>query len=130
MTVSGNLGGKEPVVNNVLSSNEQEIYPTNSFEEDYLEFEFQRDRNYYVNLRQTNLALKLNFVKARSYETYKTKEVKRNIIKKQKNLQKQGKHRKRNKRLQVVSLSCKQHFAFSFSNVEVHINNQQFHNSN
>ena len=84
VTVSGNLGGKVPVVNDVLSSNEQEIYPTNSFEEDYLEFEFQRDRNYYVNLRQTNLALKLNFVKARGYETYKTKEVKKNIIKKQK----------------------------------------------
>ena len=33
-------GGKVPVANDVFSSNEQEIYPTNSFEEDYLEFDF------------------------------------------------------------------------------------------
>ena len=35
------------------------------------------DRNYYVDLRQVDLALKLKFVKARGYETYYTREVKK-----------------------------------------------------
>ena len=76
MAVSGNLGGKVPVVDDVLSSNEREIYPTTSLDENCIEFEFQTDRNYYVDLRQSYLALKLKLVKGRGYETYNTKEVK------------------------------------------------------
>ena len=53
VAVSGNLGGKVPVVDNVLSSHEQEIYPATSFDENCIEFDFQTDRNYYVDLRQT-----------------------------------------------------------------------------
>ena len=51
VAVSGNLGGKVPVVEDVLSSHEQEIYPTTSLDESCIEFEFQTDRNYYVDLR-------------------------------------------------------------------------------
>ena len=51
--VSGNLGGKVPIVDDVLWSQEQEIYPTTSLVENCIEFEFQTDRNYYVDLRQT-----------------------------------------------------------------------------
>ena len=76
VAVSGNLGGKVPVVDDVLS-HEQEIYPTTSLDENCTEFEFQTDRNYYVDLRQTYLALKLKLVKGRGYETYNTKEVKK-----------------------------------------------------
>ena len=74
VAVSGNLGGKVPVVDNVLSSQEQEIYPTPSLDENCIEFEFQTDRNYYVDLRQTYLALKLKLVRGRGYQTYNTKE--------------------------------------------------------
>ena len=77
VAVSGNLGGKVPVVDDVLLSHEQEIYPTTSLDGNCIEFEFQTDRNYYVDLRQTYLALKLKLVKGRGYETYKTKEVKK-----------------------------------------------------
>ena len=77
MALSRNLGGKVPVVNDVLSSHEQEIYPTTSLDENCIEFEFQTDRNYYVDLRQTYLALKLKLVRGRGYETYNTKEVKK-----------------------------------------------------
>ena len=49
MAVSGNLGGKVPVVDDVLSSNEQEIYPTTSLDENCIEFDFQRYRNCYVD---------------------------------------------------------------------------------
>ena len=77
VVVSGNLGGKVLVVDNVLSSHEQEIYPTTSLDENCIEFEFQTDRNYYVDLIQTYLALKLKLVRGRGYETYNTKEVKK-----------------------------------------------------
>ena len=77
VAVSGNLGGKIPVVDDVLSSHEQEMYPTTSLKGNCKEFEFQTDRNYYVDLRQTYLALKLRLVGCRGYETYISKEVKK-----------------------------------------------------
>ena len=77
MALSGSLGGKVPIVDGVLSSHEQEIYPTNSLAENCIEFEFQTDRNSYVGLRQTYLALKLKLVRGRVYETYNTKEIKK-----------------------------------------------------
>ena len=40
---SGNLRGKVPVVDDVLSSHEQEIYPTTSLDENCIELEFQTD---------------------------------------------------------------------------------------
>ena len=58
VAVSGYIGGKVPVVADVLSSHEQEIYPTTSLDQNCLESGFQTDRNYYVDLRQTYLALK------------------------------------------------------------------------
>ena len=57
VTVFGNPGVKVPVVDDVLSSHEHEIYPTTSLDEDSIEFEFQTDRKVYVDLRQTYLAL-------------------------------------------------------------------------
>ena len=77
VAVSGKLGGKVPVVDDVLSSHEQEIYPTTSLDENCIEFEFSTDRNYYVDLRQTYLALKLKLLRGRGYEIYITKEVKK-----------------------------------------------------
>ena len=77
VTVSGNLGGKVPVVDDVLSSHEQEIYPTTSLEGKCIAFEFQPARNYYVDFRQTYLALKLKLFRGRGYETHNTKEVKK-----------------------------------------------------
>ena len=40
VVVSGNLGGKVPVVEDVLSSHEQEIYLTTSLDENCIEVEF------------------------------------------------------------------------------------------
>ena len=72
--VSGNPRRKVPIVDDVVSSHEQEIYPASSLDENCIEFEFQTDRNYYVDLRQSFMALKLKFVKGRGYATYKSKE--------------------------------------------------------
>ena len=77
MAVSGNLGGEVPVVDDVLSSHEQQIFPTTSLDENCIEFEFQTDRNYYVDLRQRYLVLNLKLVRGRDYQTYNTKEVKK-----------------------------------------------------
>ena len=71
LAVSGNLGRKIPVVDDVLSSHEQEIYPTTSLDENLIEFEVQMNRNYYVDLRQTYLALKLKLVRVTKLTTPK-----------------------------------------------------------
>ena len=63
---------KVPVEDDVLSSHEQEIYPTTTFDENCIEFEFQTDRNVYVNLRRTYLALKIKLAKGWGFDTYKT----------------------------------------------------------
>ena len=77
VAVSGNLGGKIPIVDDVLSSHEQENRPTTSLDEKCIEFEFQRDRNYYLDFRHSFLALMLKFVKGRGYDRYKSKEKKK-----------------------------------------------------
>ena len=76
LAISASLGGQVPAVDDVLASREKEIYSTTSLDENCIEFEFQMDRNYYVDLRQTYLALKLKLVRGRGYETYYNKEVK------------------------------------------------------
>ena len=45
VAVSGNPCVKVPVVDDVLSSHGQEIYPTTSLDENSIEFEFQTARN-------------------------------------------------------------------------------------
>ena len=125
--VSGNLGGKVPVVDDALSSHEQEIYPTTSRDEKYIEFEFQTDRSYYVDLRQTYLALKLKLVRGRVYETYNTREVK----KEHKEEAKAEEEETAEEDAPVPLITHVNNILHSiFSNVEVYINNQQMYNSN
>ena len=64
------------VVDNVLLSHEQEIYPTASPDENRIEFEFQTDRKVYVTLRQTYLVLKIKLIKGHDFDTYKITEKK------------------------------------------------------
>ena len=54
MAVSGNFGGKVPVVYDVLLSHEQEVYPTTSLDENCIEFDFKTDQNFYDVLRQSH----------------------------------------------------------------------------
>ena len=67
VSVSGNPGVKVPVVVNVLTSHEQQIYATTSLDESSIVFEFQTDRNVYMDL-----ALRIKLVKRRGSDTYKT----------------------------------------------------------
>ena len=65
VAVSGSPVTKVLVVDDVLSSHEQEIYPTSSLDGTCIEFEFQPGRNFYGDLRQTLLAFKLRLIKGR-----------------------------------------------------------------
>ena len=76
LTISVNLCGKVPVIDDALSSHEQEICPTNSLDENCMKLDFQTDWNYEVDLRQMYLALNLKYVKGRGYENHKSKEFK------------------------------------------------------
>ena len=127
MAVSGNPGGKVPVVDDVLSSHEQEIYPTTSLDEGCIEFEFQTDRNYYVDLGQTYLVLKLKLVRDRGYENYNCKEVKKEDKGKAKT--DEGKTAEEEAPVHLAT-HVKNILHSFFSDVEVYINNQQIYNSN
>ena len=127
VAVSGNLGGKVPVHDDVLSSHEQKIYPTASRDGNCVEFEFQTDRNFYVDLRQTYLALKLKLVRGRGDETYNTKEVKKEH-KEEAKAEEEGTVEEEAPVPLVTRVNNKMHS--NFSNVEVYINNQQIYNSN
>ena len=126
VAVCGNLVGKVPVVDDVLSSHEHELYPTTSLDENCMEFEYQTDRNYYVDLRQTYLAVKPEFVKSRGFETYNSKEVKTRA-------QRTGKVDVGTEEEQEAPVPLFTHvnnILYSvFSNGEVYINNQQIYKS-
>ena len=77
MPLCGNLAGKVPFVDDVLSSHEEESCPTTSLYQNCIEFELQTNRKYYVGLRESFLALKMKFVKGRGYDTYESKEKKK-----------------------------------------------------
>ena len=127
VAVSGNLERNVPVVDDFWSSHEQEIYPTISLDENCIEFEFQTDRNHYVDLRQTYLVLKRKLVRGPGYETYEGKEVK----KEHKREAKAEEEETTEEDAPVSLITHVNKFLHSiFSNVEVYFNNQQIYNSN
>ena len=129
VAVSGNLGGKVPILDDVLSSHEQENYPTTSLDENCIEFEFQTGRNYYVDLRQSFLALKLKFVKGRGYDTYESKEKKKEHKDESVVFSETGDDDSEEE--EVARVTYVNNIMHSiFPNVEVYINNQQIYNSN
>ena len=127
VAVSGNLGGKVPSVDDVLSSHEQEIYPTTSLDENCIEFEFQTDWDYYVNLRQSLLALNLKFDKGRGYDTFESKEKKKEHREESVVFTETGVDEEEEEVARVTYVKNIMHSMFS--NVEVYINNQQIYNS-
>ena len=129
VAVSGNLRVKIPIVHDyILSSHEQELYPTTSFDENWIEFEFQTGWNYYVDLRQSFLALKLKFVKGRGYDTYESKEKKKEYKDESVVFTETGTDDDEEEVARVTYVNNSMHSIFS--NVEVYINNQQIYNSN
>ena len=129
VAVAGNLGGKVPIVDDVLSSHEQEIYPTVSLYQNCIEFEFQTERNFYVDLRQSFLALRLKFVKGLGYDTYESGENKKEYDEESVVFSETGTDDEEGQE-EVARVTYVSNILHSiFSNVEVYINNQQIYNS-
>ena len=121
MAVSGNPGGKVHVVDAEVSSHEEDIHPTTSFDENCKEIVLQTNRNYYVDSRQTCLALKLKLFKGRGYKTYNSKGVK-------KEHKKEAKADLETEKEQEAPVPLNTHvnnILQFFSKVEVYINNQR-----
>ena len=130
MSVYGNLGGKVPIVDHVLFLHQQEIHPTTSLDENGVEFQFQTDWNYYVDLRQSFLALKLKFVKGRGYDTYVSREKKKEHKDESVAFPETGTDDEEEQE-EVARVTYVNNIMHSFfSNVEVYIHNQQSYNSN
>ena len=128
--MSENFGGKVSIVDDVLSTLEQEIYPTTLLDENCIEFEFQTDRNYYVNLRQSFLALELKCVKGRGYDTYESKKEKKEHKDECVVFTETGTDDS-DEEEEVTRVTYVNNIMHSvFSNVEVYINNRQIYNSN
>ena len=123
MAVSGSVGNKVLVVDNVLSSYEQQIYPTTSSDENSIEFEFQTDRNNYTDLRHACLSLVLKLVKHRGFDSYKKE------VKKEHNEAEDKKAGADEDKILVINhVNNSMHSIFS--NEEVNINHQLIYNSN
>ena len=128
VALSGNLGGKVLIFDGVLSSHEQEICPTTSLDENCIEFEFQTDWNYYVDLRQSFLALKIRFVKGRGYDTFESKEKKKEHTDESVVFTETGDDEEEEEVTRVTYVNNIMHSMFS--NVEVYINIQEIYKSN
>ena len=127
VAVSGNLGGKVPNIDDVLSLHEQEIFTTTPRDENCIKFEFQTDRNNYVDSRHSFLALKLKFVKRRGYDTNESKE-KKEEHKDESVVFTETRTDEDEEVARVTYVNNKMHSIFS--NVEAYINYQQVYNSN
>ena len=62
---------KVPVLETIISSYIQEVFPSTSLDESSIEFEFETDRNLYLDMRDTHLSLKLQLFKGRLFEAFK-----------------------------------------------------------
>ena len=129
VAVSGNLVGKVPVVDDVSSSHEQQIYCTTSLDENSIEFEFQTDRNYYVDLRQSFLAPKVKLDKGRDYDTHKSKEAKKEHKNEKQPTEAAANDEEDSTNSVPILTFLNNIMHFIFSKVEVYINNQQTYNS-
>ena len=62
---------KVPVSETIISSYTQELFPNTSLDESSIEFEFETNRNLYLDMRDTHLSLKLQLFKGRLFGAFK-----------------------------------------------------------
>ena len=68
---------KVPVLETIMSSYTQKVFPSNSLDESSIEFEFETDRNIYLDMRDTHLSLKLQLFKGRLFDAFKKEKAER-----------------------------------------------------
>ena len=69
---------KVPVLETIMSSYTQEIFPGTSMDESSIEFEFETERNLYLDMRDTHLRLKLQLFKGRLFDAFKKEKAEHN----------------------------------------------------
>ena len=62
---------KVSVLETIISSYTQEVFPSFSLDESSIEFEFETDRNLYLDMRDIHLSLKLQLFKGRLSDAFK-----------------------------------------------------------
>ena len=62
---------KVPVLETIMSSYTQKVFPSTSLDESSIEFEVETDRNLYLDMRDTHLSLKLQLFKGRLFDAFK-----------------------------------------------------------
>ena len=61
---------KVPVLETVISSYTQEIFPSTSSDENSIEFEFETDRNLHLDMQDNHIRLKLHLFKGRLFDVF------------------------------------------------------------
>ena len=98
-----------------------------SIDDNRIEFDFQTDRNFYVDLRQSFLALKLKIVKGRGYDTYESKENQKELKDESVVFTETGDDEEE----EIARVTFVNNILHSiFSTVEVYINSEHIYNSN
>ena len=112
-----------PVLEPIISSHIQEVYPTTSLDESSIEFEYETDRNVFIDMRDTHLLIKLKAHKNRFFDDYAEIDE-----------HKDGGDGVLDETTTAADYSYYTHvnnlLHSLFSNVEVYLNNYQVYNSN
>ena len=111
---------KIPVLEPIESCHIQEVYPSTSQDESSIEFEFETERSFYLDMRDIHLQIKVGLQKGRLFEDFMKKE----------------EHGKTDLGMTFLDddlqyLTHVNNLLHSpFSNCDVYLNNQQVYNSN
>ena len=102
-------------------------YPRTSFDENCIEFVLQTARNFYINLRQCDLVLKLKLLNGQIYETYNSNEVEKENKKEVEKAADEEMEEEEDRVSPVTHVNTILHSIIS--KIEVYINNQQVYTS-
>ena len=111
---------KVPAWETIISSYAQEVFPSTSRDGSSIEFEFETDRNLYLDLRDTHISLKLQLSKGRLFEAFKKEKAEH-----------KAKSEEDSDEEPQTYLTYVNNLLYSlFSNCEVYFNNTMVYNAN
>ena len=111
---------KAPVLETIMSSYTQEVFPSTSLDESSFEIEFETDRNLYLDMRDTHLSLKLQLFKGRLFDAFKNEKAE-HIAKSEEDSDEEP---------QTYLTYVNNLLNSLFSNCEVYFNNTMVYNAN
>ena len=69
------ISNEVPVLETILSSYTQEVFPSISLDEISIDFKLETDRNLYLDMRDTHSSIKFQLFKGRLFEAFKNKSI-------------------------------------------------------